>query len=163
MSGYGNKWKAQQYANPSPTTPQRVKWKGVGLDGRSASSQGRRGGFNFAESRRAISDRPGRRSFATPRRSNSVSRLVLSQPVRNHLRVARDSPSRSILRSRWRPCNSKSKDARIMRVLGGSYSGEGKITLGGAVIVETPFPPRPLPGSIDLGKGFDLRGRDRDS
>lgn len=53
------------------------------------------------------------------------------------------------------------KDARITRVLGGSFSGEGKIMVGGAVIAETPFPPRPLPGSIDLGKGFDLRGGER--
>ena len=53
------------------------------------------------------------------------------------------------------------KDARITRILGGSYSGKGTITMAGAVIVEAPFPSRPLPGSIDLGSGIDLRGGDR--
>jgi hypothetical protein len=53
------------------------------------------------------------------------------------------------------------KDARITRLLGGSYSGKGTIAMAGAVLVETPFPSRPLPGSIELGKGIDLR-RDSD-
>ena len=51
------------------------------------------------------------------------------------------------------------KDARIMRVLGGTYSGKGTIAMGGAVLVETPFPSRPLPGALDLGNGIALHRR----